>query len=284
MSASSEQLSAPDREAVEAIVAAARHVDGVSPINESASLIVAGQRPGYFLIDREGEQVRGFAVADPREHTIQLAVAPQHRRAGIGRRLLATMLEEHPEHSVWAFSTLPAAQALAAAIGLSPTRELLRLGRPLRDETQPRVPTGYRIATYTPDTAEAVVEVNRLAFSHHPEQGKLTVQEFLTLTEQEWFDPEGLLLARQGDLVAGFHWTKRHPDNLGEVYVLAVHPDHGGAGLGRALLEAGLVHLEQVGCKKVHLYVEASEVRVVNLYESAGFERLTTDTSYLPAT
>lgn len=283
MSASSEAVTQQERARLRAIVQAAHEADGVSPLNESASLIVAGLRPGFFVFHREQDEVLGAAIADPREHTIQAVVTPARRREGIGTRLLATMLKEHPGYTVWAFGTLPAAQALTAKLGLKPARELLQLGRELRDEPSPAVPPNYSLDTYDPSDAEAVVEVNRLAFSHHPEQGKLTVGEFLTLTEQDWFDPAGLLVARQGSQIAGFHWTKRHDESRGEVYVLAVHPDHEGAGLGRALLEAGLRHLEAVGCDSVHLYVEASEVRVVTLYESARFGRITTDTSYVSA-
>lgn len=275
-----EHLTAAEREQVGAVVRAAGLADGVSPVNESASLIIAGKREGSFLLHHDGGTVDGFAVADPRESTIQLAVTPQRRGAGIGAELLAGMLGRHPRYSVWAFHTLPAARALAAASGLVAHRELLRLGRPLAAEPGPRVPAGYTIAPYTADDAAAVVAVNRLAFSHHPEQGKLTLDEFTTLTEQDWFDPDGLLLARAGGEVAGFHWTKRHGEDLGEVYVLAVHPDHEGAGLGRALLEAGLAHLEALGCDFVHLYVEASEARVVQLYEAAQFGRLSVDTSF----
>ncbi len=89
-------------------------------------------------------------------------------------------------------------------------------------------------------------------------------------------------MAHQDDEVAGFHWTKRHDATLGEVYVLAVHPAHGGAGLGRALLTAGLAHLHSAGCENAELYVEASEERVVALYTATGFRTLSVDTAYRP--
>ncbi|NHB85488.1 hypothetical protein G7085_15025 [Tessaracoccus sp. HDW20] len=69
-----------------------------------------------------------------------------------------------------------------------------------------------------------MVAVNAAAFVHHPEQGRLTVDEFDDLTRQSWFDPAGLLVAKRDATVAGFHWTKRHGGGLGEVYVMAVAP------------------------------------------------------------
>ena len=122
--------------------------------------------------------------------------------------------------------------------------------------------------------------VNRAAFAHHPEQGRLSIDDFYALTRQPWFDPAGLLVAHRDGQTTGFHWTKRHAATLGEVYVLAVQPGHGGGGLGRALLEAGLAYLRDAGCERVELYVEAPEERVVALYKAAGFRVLTADTSY----
>ena len=123
--------------------------------------------------------------------------------------------------------------------------------------------------------------MNAAAFAHHPEQGRLTVEEFDQLAAQDWFDPGGLFVAHAADgEVAGFHWTKRHGGGLGEVYVIAVAPGHEGKGLGRALLDRGLDHLAAVGDTRVQLYVEASEQRVVRLYRNAGFEIAQTDTAY----
>lgn len=280
----SEQLSEDERAQVRRVVESAARADGVSPVNESATLIINGERPGQFLTVVDDEEIVGFAVADPREESVQVAVAPEHRRHGLGATLASEVLVEFPEFSLWAFGTLPAARELANAVGLEPVRELLKMGRALQDEPAPQVPAGYTIDGFRDDDAEAVVEVNRLAFAHHPEQGRLTVDEFWQLAGQQWFSAAGLLVARDEQArVAGFHWTKQHDETTGEVYVLAVHPDHGGHGLGRALLEAGLAHLEAAGCTQVHLYVEGSQQRVVRLYESARFDRISMDTAYRAA-
>ncbi len=281
----SEQLSDDERRQVREVVELATLADGVSPVNESASLIIDGKRPGQFLTVVADEKIVGFAVADPREESVQVAVAPEHRRRGLGGTLASEVLVQFADYSLWAFGTSAAARRLAEALGLQPVRELLKMGRELHDEPTPATPQGYTITGFRDEDAEAVVEVNRLAFAHHPEQGKLTVEEFHQLASQPWFSAAGLLVARsEHGQVAGFHWTKRHDEITGEVYVLAVHPDHGGHGLGRALLEAGLAHLETIGCTRVHLFVEASEQRVVRLYESARFDRITVDTAYRPAT
>lgn len=258
------------------IASACLEVDGVHPLNDSARLVLAGDRPGQVL-----EVPGGVAVIDDHDGTVLVAVAPAERRHGLGTRLLTEALRQRPRHSVWAFGTLPAARALASRVGLVPVRELLRMGRDLAaEDAEPRPPSGYRIRPFAEQDAAAVVEVNRVAFAHHPEQGRLTLADFHALARQPWFDPAGLLTAHVDDRIVGFHWTKRHDESTGEVYVLAVHPGFEGRGIGRGLLEAGLAHLDAIGCRRVELYVEASQARVVSLYRHAGFEVLATDTNY----
>lgn len=268
------------RRAILALAAEMAASDGTNPLNESATLVVSGERPGHFHLEHEGEELVGFAVADPREHTIVAGVRPTHRRRGLGTRLVTAALAEHPDYALWAFGTLDGAAGLAERLGLQPVRGLLKLGRELHHEPVSDVPEGYRVTVYEEGDAQQIVAVNAAAFAHHPEQGKLTVEDFLGLTRQPWFAADGLFVARRGHEVAGFHWTKRHDEATGEVYVLAVHPDHGGVGLGRVLLETGLAHLERIGCRQVHLYVEADQERVVQLYQSAKFGRISLDTSY----
>ena len=210
------------------IAAACEARDGFSPLNDSALLVLDRTRKGEVLTHQDG-----FAVLDDHDDTILVAVSPGARGKGLGTSLVSEAVEARPGHSVWAFRTLPAARAVAAKLGLQPIRELLRMGRPLAGIAAVPAPPGYRILPFETTDTEGVVAVNRVAFAHHPEQGRLTVDDFQALTRQPWFDAGGLLVAHHDDEVAGFHWTKRHDANLGEVYVLAVRPDHGGAGLGR---------------------------------------------------
>ena len=160
-------------------------------------------------------------------------------------------MAEHPDYTVWAFGTLPGTSALAKRLGLTAIRQLLRMERGLDAPGGVQIPEGYEVVPYDPADADSIVAVNSAAFSHHPEQGKLTVEEFQQLTQQDWFDPAGLFVAKRGDDVAGFHWTKRHGDGLGEVYVIAVAPGHDGLGLGRVLLQTGLNHLHAMGDDRV---------------------------------
>lgn len=264
------------RTLVEAI---AKH-DGVSPINESASLGIDGLREADFFFMGRRDDPFGFIICDGRDETLMVGVHPDHRREEVATELLKQALEAYPNYSLWAFGSLPGTAELAARVGMKPVRELLRMERSLPLPDAPTNVDGYTIDTYRIEDREQIVGINGAAFSHHPEQGQLTVEEFDQLAAQDWFDPAGLFLARHGEEVAGFHWTKQHGDGLGEVYVLAVGPRHEGNGLGRALLSHGLDWLAKQGDDRVELYVEGSEERVVRMYQNAGFTVEQVDTSY----
>lgn len=269
------------QDALRRLVAAIRDHDGISPINESGSLGIDGVREADFFFMGRRSDPFGFVLCDERDGSLQVGVHPGHRREGVGTELLTEALSSYPDFTAWAFGTLPGADELAARVRMEPVRQLLRMERPLAPAGQaPAEAEGYEIVTYDPADREAIVATNAAAFSHHPEQGRLTVAEFEDLTRQDWFDPAGLFVARRDGEVAGFHWTKQHGDGLGEVYVIAVAPEHEGRGLGRVLLQRGLDHLADSGDERVQLYVEADQERVVRMYDRAGFTVGQVDTSY----
>lgn len=277
-----EQTPLPSQAVSQLVESVSAH-DGTPPINDLGRLALAGRRAMTCLSAIDDGHAVGFALIDPRESSVQLGVDPAHRRRGVGTALADAASEYAPE-SWWAFGDLPAAAALADTLGLAPVRKLLVMQRSLASVETPQLPDGYRFERYLPSDAGDVVAVNAAAFAHHPEQGNLTITDFNTLTETAWFDPLGLILAKRGEELAGFHWTKSHSAELGEVYVLGVRPADSGHGLGRALLDAGLTYLKDTGHEQVELYVESSEKRVVAMYEAATFEVIHTDTCYARGT
>ena len=155
---------------------------------------------------------------------------------------------------------------------------------------------------------QAWLDVNNDAFSWHPEQGGWSLDSLHDGMDAPWFDPEGVRFlwagsvdsvgetgaadggavngvdavdeggaadaagAKELPLLAGFHWTKRHSDEVGEVYVVGLSSQYRGRGLGDPLMRAGLEHLVSGGSRRVILYVEADNVPAVRRYEAMGFE------------
>lgn len=201
-----------------------------------------------------------------------------------------------PPLRVWAHGDLPAAQALAARAGYVVVRELLVLERPLggpAEHLRPAVPAGLRLRAFVPgDDDAAWVRANALAFAHHPEQGRLTVDDLAARMREDWFDAAGLLLLERDPApgggapeLVGFVWTKipaGQPDAVreGEIYVVGVVPSAQGEGLGRLLTAVGLAHLAERGARTAVLYVDGDNVPAVRTYERAGFVRRAVHVQY----
>lgn len=278
-------LSGSEIDAALALAARAEATDGAAPLNEAAILHLRHDRGAMHLLARVGQELVGYAQLDQTSvpATGQLVVDPDHRRAGTGTALTRQLMAlAGAGLQMWALGNSAAAQALAARVGLVVGRELLIMKRSLDgDWVSPEIPTGVELRTFVVGQDEAHwLAVNARAFAHHPEQGQISRADLDERMAEDWFDPAGFFLAVRGPQVVGFHWTKRHHDHLGEVYVLGVDPSAGGGGLGKVLLARGLTHLQEAGDTDVVLYVEADHERAVGLYRGYGFRVASRDVMY----
>jgi len=83
--------------------------------------------------------------------------------------------------------------------------------------------------------------------------------------------PNAMLVAvDEADRLTGF--AAVHPAE-GEMFLLFVHPDNAGRGVGRALLEAAHAVLRSAGCREVFLYTHEQNERAIAVYEAAGYRR-----------
>ena len=239
----------------------------------------------------QDDQVLGYADLTPDgdalgNTVVELVVDPGHRGAGHGRALVAEVLDhvDGPKR-FWSHEDHPAAAALAKEFGLKRVRELVRMRAEAQDWPEPVWPDGVHVRTFRPGADEAaMVAVNARAFDWHPEQGRLTVAEVVATEREGWFDADGFFLAVTADdtneTVVGFHWTKIHPDGVGEVYVVGVDPAAQGGGLGRALTAVGLRHLRAAGVPAVILYVESDNAAALRLYDRLGFTQESVGVQY----
>ena len=273
-----------------ALLQRAHEADGVEAFSEA--FVTGIDRPkGHthwaLLIDGT---LTALAACAP-DGSVELVVDPPARRNGYGLMLAHTVLEALNDAGLWAHGDLPAAQALAAKLSLQPTRELLVMGVD-GEELQAigalgsvtnALPSDYLELSYPASierwgrdaVEEAWLAVNNDAFSWHPEQGGWDMDALHEAMNTEWFEPEGVrflwALGNGEPQLAGFHWTKRHSPEVGEVYVVGLSSDFRGQGLGDPLMRAGLEHLVAGGAKRVILYVEADNEPAVNRYKVMGF-------------
>ena len=273
----------------------AERADGVTPVGEQVLRELAGPTGDHLIAADPDGQVVGYLHLTPGtdggESVAELVVAPRARRRGVGSALMRAAIERSGGRiRFWSHGTLPAATAAADAVGLRAVRSLTRMIRPLVDVPDTAVPQGITVRTYAgPQDHAELLRVNNAAFDWHPEQGGWTYGVLAERLGQPWFEPEGLFLAfddATGRLV-GFHWTKIHDGNLGEVYVLGVDPAAHGRGLGKALTVVGMRHLASrlAGSHQpdVMLYVESDNTAALATYRALGFTVAGVDTAFAPA-
>src|SRR5215207_7212608 len=283
------ELTETEASGVLKLVADAEAVDHMQALNEAALLQLRRPHPTtQHMLVSDHQDLVGYAQLESGTNWSagQLLVSPDHRRRGIGTLLLQRLIKESSNPlRVWAMGDTPAGRALAAAAGMTRQRELLIMERRLDDELpEPVVPAGVQIRTFVPGQDEQEwLRVNAAAFAHHPEQALIDSDDLADRMAEPWFDPAGFFVATIDATMVGFHWTKQHQDQLGEVYVLGVTPSAAGRGIGKALLLTGLRFLQQRGNTRVQLYVESDHRAAIELYLNYGFATVNRDVMYAQA-
>lgn len=276
-------------ESARSILDEAERLDGTPPMSDQALLAASQGR-------RELREFDGDAVGILGEGEVDLVVRPTARGRGVGRAAFAELIaaadrQAPGELRAWAHGDNPAAEALLRGAGFEPIRTLYRLALDpsalvTAIEGSRALPKGFALETFdhvSPWHSEEWVRVNAAAFTDHPEQGAVTLQDFATLTAEPWFDPEDLIFAidergaQEGageGRVAGYTWIKttRSEGVETELYVLGVDPDYAGRGLGAALLGATLRRMAEHDPDRITLYVDDDNENAVTLYRRAGFE------------
>lgn len=180
---------------------------------------------------------------------------------------------------LWIERASPDDDQYAAGLGFAPYRDLWRMQRSL-----PADRSDMATRAFVPGADDdEFLRVNNRAFHWHPEQGGLTHRDLAERMAEAWFDTEGFRLYEQDGRLAGFCWTKVHPDETppgGEIYAIAVDPDFHGRGLGKPMTLAGLDHLADLGLTVGFLYVESDNHPAVATYRSLGFHHHSTNRAY----
>jgi mycothiol synthase len=296
-------------DAVTRLVDAATEADGVRPLSEHVTLHLrlGGEGPDRHLLLFEpgGGGLVGYAHLDPTDvvagAAAELVVDPHHRGHGYGRRLVEAAADAAPDDRLrlWAHGDHPAARALAAGLGFTEGRRLEQWRRSLFSPLPLlTLPDGVHLRAFRPGADDAEwLALNARAFAHHPEQGSWTTDDLAGRMAEDWFDPEGFLIAEEtepsGPRMIGYHWTKVHGgeqhgegaarhahDPIGEVYVVGVDPGQQGRGLGRALTIAGLMWLRHRGLPQAMLYVESDNAPARATYARLGFIPWDTDVMF----
>ena len=266
------------------------------------------------LLAYDGMHLAGYAHledgADDAAATAEVVTDPSTRHRGVGAALvrgLEAACPAGPAHGrtlrLWSHGDLGAARAFARRHGYSTVRELWQMRRSLGPDAAPlpdiSLPEGFTTRHFVVGSdEEAWLRLNALAFVDHPEQGRMTRHDLDRRIAQEWFDAQGFILIEDTrgltPVLAASHWTKVVPagregasqavtpasPEVGEVYVVGVHPAYQGLGLGRTVTVLGLEHLRGRGLSEAMLYVDADNQAAVATYSRLDFARSAVDIMY----
>jgi mycothiol synthase len=270
-------LDAPTRAQVQALGDSIEARDGEPPLSDQA-LTQLGSPDVVHVVAHDGDRLVGYAQLDGT--TLELA----GDTGALTALLDAVEGRGEDDLRVWSHGRRSPVGAVLQSRGYAKVRVLHQLRRSLAEPwPEVAVADGVAIREFVPGQDEqAWLRVNAAAFATHAEQGRWTLADLAAREAEPWFDPAGFLLAERGGQLLGYHWTKVHADNTGEVYVLGVDPSAQGLRLGPALLVRGLAYLAGRGCTEVLLYVDDDNTAAMALYERLQFERYDADSQWRP--
>lgn len=264
------------------LLADATKTDGHAPFGEHVLLTLDGRRQQEHasIAVRGDDGLDGFCVLSrtPTAWYADLVTAPEARGRGIGTRLLTAAREHAASHGrgllrAWAHSH-GAPDALAARLGMTVARSVSYQRRPLEDLPEPHAPVGTRLRTLRPNETAAWLALSNSAFEGHPENGAWAQDDLAWRLVAPWSDlARFVVLADEhtDQLLAGV-WTKVEAgSDEGELYVVAVQPQHAGKGFGKVVVAEAMRILAGRGLGAASLYVDSNNQSAVALYTAAGF-------------
>ena len=234
--------------------------------------------PHAAFAARLGDDLAGYAHLSQRETHLgwrfEAFVVPEHRRLGIGRALVAAVLDHAaddgggPVHA-WAYN--PGAATVAAGGELRhAARTDDRSHASLAARADPRLPAGFRLRSFRPDDVSTWLAVHNEVFVDHPDGGNWREPDLAWHLEEPWFDPELFVIAEDDAGMAGYCWMKPESDTAW-LYFLGVRSTARGRGLGQALAAEGLARAAALGAVAVQLYVDADSEPAIRTYRALAF-------------
>jgi mycothiol synthase len=256
-----------------------------------------------ILVAERESTIDGLVAVDWRtreelvSHAVNVWVGPEHRRRGLGSRLLAWAEERSvalagaglagpPDwpHVIggWVESNVEGPAQLAASRGYRPYRygfEMLRAtAAPLAAHP---LPTGLEVRPVEPSQYRAIWDADVEAFRDHNEPATRNESDYQrTFTARE-LDTTLWQVAWEGDEVAGSVMTTVYAEENARVGIQRAWLDHvsvrrpwRGRGLAASLIASTIRILQERGLDQAALGVDAENpMGALRLYERLGFVR-----------
>ncbi|MEV5557278.1 GNAT family N-acetyltransferase [Nonomuraea wenchangensis] len=245
----------------------------------------------------EGDRLVAFGQlpvmqSAPETHAMRLwgGVHPDHRRRGLGRRIVDWSLRAAPALSARAFPGVPAevhltahatdpgAVALAEAAGFVQVRTFARMACELpADLPTVRLPAGVSLAPWSPDLDEGARAVRNQSFRDHWGSVPHTLESWhAAITGPANFLPGSSFVALADGRAVGVLMTHHRETPAGErvawIQIVGTLREWRGKGVAGALLAHALTAFTAQGYDTAGLGVDAANpTGAVAVYERAGF-------------
>ena len=277
--------------------------DGTPPIAEHILLHLryGGDKADSHILAEKDSQIIGYAHIDQTDlvagPSVELVVDPDHRAAGVGKKLLSKAIEICGNNlRLWVHGEQKVAHSLASSFNFEKIRTVLQMSKSLTDiQPLPIIDKEISIRSFLPGLdSKEWLELNNKVFKDHPEQGSWQLSDLNHRISEDWFDEKGFFIVEKAEKVIGSTWTKVHGAHshdhggeashahpaIGEIYITAVDPAHTGLGIGKVLTITALNYLKYQGLKDAMLYVDFDNKAALNLYDSLGFKLSSKDILY----
>ena len=230
------------------------------------------------------DSLLGFVLVAP-ELPIGRAVASggvlaSFRGRGVGRGLLRTAIERATclrasRLHVQAAADEERAERLLSSEEFMKVRRYWRMKWDGDDVPAVELPEGIRLRTFRPGQDEqALTELQNAAFGQHWGFCPNTVEQIGARARLKRCDPQGIVLAAEGDRMCAYNWTMRESNEFGSIgwiSMTGVHPHYRGKRMGAAVVVNGMKYLVDRGANCIELEVDAENATARKLYLSLGF-------------
>jgi len=214
------------------------------------------------------------------------AVHPAHRRMGIGKELLVRAINHsrgigaHQVH-IPIPDGMHSAQKLVQKQGFVLMRHHWRLQLLVEGGLSPaQLPSGVSLQQFAPGDEAKLTCIQNMVFSDSWGFKPNNEDEIRYRVGTRLCCLEGIVFAATGERIIGYCWTRINAEynrcygqGRGEVYMMGVHSDWRGQGIGRGVLLAGIDYLRRQGMGEVVLNVDSENSSAYALYKRLGFEK-----------
>jgi len=259
-------------------------------------------RPGYspqrdlFLVETAGRIV-GYMDVVPElaigRVILDCWVHPEHRRAGLARRLLGCAIRRANETpaEVAQVSILEdnvVGKTVLSRLGFGCVRRFLELRLDMGEVPRQDIDrAALECCHLRYGEEDKLTAIQNRCFAGTWGYNPNTVETIAYRLSSGSCSPEDVLLCCHRDKVIGYCWTEIAYEGeagigarKGRVFMLGVEPDYRDKGVGKRVLLAGLAHLKGKGLGVAELTVDGENEAACALYRSVGFKVRTSSLWY----